>query len=80
MNKDRYSLEKKVSDEKDISKNLRDTITIKENAIAIKEELLGKRQGEIDDLDKKVLEKDHELESMEIKKAGLEKQFDLMKK
>ena len=80
MNKDRYSLEKKVSDEKDISKNMRDTITIKENAIAIKEELLGKRQGEIDDLDKKVLEKDHELESMEIKKAGLEKQFDLMKK
>jgi hypothetical protein len=42
--------------------------------------LLGKRQGEIDDLDKKVLEKDHELESMEIKKAGLEKQFELIKK
>ena len=27
-----------------------------------------------------VLEKDRELESMEIKKAGLEKQFELMKK
>ena len=73
MNKARYELETKVSDEVDRNKNLREVLTIKE-------ESLGRRQGEIEDLDKKVLEKDRELESMEIKKAGLEKQFELMKK
>jgi len=73
MNKARHDLETKMTDEIERNRSLQDIIRIKEEAIL-------KQQGEIEDLDKKCIDLERNIESTEIKKQGLERQFDLQKK
>lgn len=56
MNKARYELETKVSDESQKNKSLVEVL-------AIKEDTLTRRQTDIEELDKKVIEKDRELDN-----------------
>jgi len=70
MNKARHDLETKMTDEIERNRSLQDIIRIKEEAIL-------KQQGEIEDLDKKCIDLERNIESIEIKKQGLERQFDL---
>ena len=46
----------------------------------LKEEAIIKRQQEIEDMDRKVIELERNLEQTEIKKASAERQFELTKK
>ena len=73
MNKARHDLETKMTEEIERNRSLQDIIRIKE-------ENLLKQQGEIEDLDRKCIDLERNIESIEIKKQGLERQFDLQKK
>jgi integrase len=48
--------------------------------VKIKEDTLGKRASEIEELDKKVIDLERTLEALEIKKSGVERQSELSKK
>lgn len=50
------------------------------SVIAMKNETIEKKQTEIDELDRKILDTDRRNENLEIKKTGLERQFELTKK
>lgn len=50
------------------------------DVIKEKEEILYKRVQELEALDKKVIELERTNESLEIKKAGIERQLDLIRK
>ena len=72
-NKVRHETEVKLNEEEDKNKILNDII--KE-----KEEQLNKRLAEIEDMDKKIIELERNNETLEIKKAGIERQYELTKK
>ena len=72
-NKVRHETEIKLDDEIQKNKTLSDII--KE-----KDEINNKRVEEIEELDKKVIELERMNETLEIKKTGLERQFELTKK
>lgn len=73
MNKARHDLETKMTDEIERNRSLQDIVRIKEDSIL-------KQQGEMEDLDRKCVDLERSIESIEIKKQGLERQFDLQKK
>ena len=73
MNKARYELETSCGDEKVRNQNLMEVLNIKED-------MLLRRATDIEELDKKVCDKDRELENLAIKFEGLTKQNELTKK
>ena len=73
MNKARYELETRISDECDKNKSLREIV-------GIKDETISRRAIEMDTMDKLMIEKDRELEGKEIERNGMEKSFDMDKK
>ena len=73
MNKARHDLETKMTDEIERNRSLQDIVRIKEDSIL-------KQHGEMEDLDRKCVDLERSIESIEIKKQGLERQFDLQKK
>ena len=72
-NKVRHETEVKLHEEFDKNRSLQDIIKDKE-------EILQKRHTEIEELDKKVIELERANEALEIKKAGIERQYELTKK
>lgn len=46
----------------------------------LKEDTIAKKQVEIEELDKRIIELERALEALEIKKQGVEKMFDMTKK
>lgn len=72
MNKARHEIETKLQDEHDRNKNLSDVVNLKD-------ELLDKRQTEIEDLDKKLTEQLNVSTTLEAQKMGVEKAFELAK-
>ena len=62
-----------MTDEIERNRSLSDIVRIKEDSIL-------KQQGEMEDLDRKCVDLERSIESIEIKKQGLERQFDLQKK
>ena len=62
----------KLQDEHDRNKNLSDVVNLKD-------ELLDKRQTEIEDLDKKLTEQLNVSTTLEAQKMGVEKAFELAK-
>ena len=62
-----------MTDEIERNRSLQDIVRIKEDSIL-------KQQGEMEDLDRKCVDLERSIESIEIKKQGLERQFDLQKK
>lgn len=73
MNKARHDLETKLSDEIERNKSLLEVVKLKD-------ETLNKRTREIEELDKKLIDLERTNENVEIKKQGIERQFDLAKK
>lgn len=73
MNKARHDLETKLTDEIERNRSLQDIVRLKEEAIV-------KRQHELEDCDRKIMDLERNLESMEIKKQSIERQFELFKK
>ena len=61
MNKARHDLETKLTDEIERNRSLQDIVRMKE-------ELIFKRHNELEDCDRKILDLERNLESMEIKK------------
>lgn len=61
MNKARHDLETKLTDEIERNRSLQDILRLKEDAII-------KRQNELEDADRKIMDLERNLESMEIKK------------
>ena len=72
MNKARHEIETKLQDEHDRNKSLSDVVNLKD-------EILDKRQAEIEDLDKKVNELLNAQATLEAQKMGVEKAFELAK-
>jgi len=72
-NNARHDLETKVNDEIDRNRRLQEVVRLKE-------ETLNKRNGEIEDLDKKVIDWQRSCETLEVKKQGVERQFETAKK
>jgi len=72
MNKARHEIETKLQDEHERNKSLSDVVNLKE-------ELLEKRQGEIEELDKKQNELINAQATLEAQKLGVEKAFELSK-
>lgn len=72
MNKARHEIETKLQDEHDRNKNLSDVVNLKDD-------LLDKRQGEIEELDKKQNELINAQATLEAQKMGVEKAFELSK-
>ena len=72
MNKARHEIENKLQDEHDRNKNLSDVVNLKDD-------LLDKRQSEIEDLDKKINELVNQVATLEAQKVGVEKAFELSK-
>lgn len=66
MNKARYELETRISDENAKSKSLTDVL-------AQRDEQLNRRQQELEESDKKNIEKERELDNEHIKRQGIEK-------
>ena len=73
MNKARHDLEIKLQDEIDRNRSMAEVVTLKD-------ETLEKRAAEIEELDKKVIDLERTCETIEIKKQGVERQFELAKK
>lgn len=73
MNLARHDLEGRISDEISKSRALEETNKRREDLILTKE-------NEIEDLDKKILDKDRQLEAIEVKSNSMQRQFDLAKK
>jgi hypothetical protein len=61
MNKARHDLETKMTDEIERNRSLQDIIRLKEEAIQ-------RMQGEMEDLDKKAIDLERNIETVEIKK------------
>lgn len=72
-NKVRHETEIKLGEEIEKSKGLQDVVKIKEDT-------LNKRASEIEELDKKVIDLERQLEQIEIKKQGVERAAELTKK
>jgi predicted nucleic acid-binding Zn-ribbon protein len=70
MNKARHDLETKMTDEIERNRSLQDIVRLKE-------EMIQKKQQEMEDLDKRVIDLERNIEAVEIKKAGSERQFEL---
>ena len=66
VNKARYQLETELTDVHQANKNLKEIM-------AVQSETLVRRQTDIEELEKRVIERDRELEGIEIKKQGVEK-------
>eukprot|EP00352_Strombidinopsis_acuminata_P000161 CAMPEP_0176341944 /NCGR_PEP_ID=MMETSP0126-20121128/2781_1 /TAXON_ID=141414 ORGANISM="Strombidinopsis acuminatum, Strain SPMC142" /NCGR_SAMPLE_ID=MMETSP0126 /ASSEMBLY_ACC=CAM_ASM_000229 /LENGTH=91 /DNA_ID=CAMNT_0017687061 /DNA_START=238 /DNA_END=513 /DNA_ORIENTATION=+ len=73
MNKARHDLETRLSDEIDRNKSLIDIISMKD-------ETLNRKGQEIEDLDRRIIDLERSMETLEIGKQGVERQFDLVKK
>lgn len=73
MNKARHDLETKLTDEIERNRSLQDIVRLKE-------ETIFKNHHELEDSDRKIIELERNLESMEIKKQSVERQFELFKK
>jgi hypothetical protein len=73
MNKARHDLETKLTDEIERTRQLADICRLKE-------EQIQKRQIELDEADRKVIELDRKLEALDIKRQSIERQLDLQKK
>ena len=69
----RHETSIKLEEEKEKNKGLQEVVKIKD-------ETLAKRATEIDELDKKNIDHERQLEALEIKKQGLERQAELSKK
>lgn len=61
MNKARHDLETKLTDEIERNRSLQDIVRLKEESIL-------KRQSEIEEMDRKVIDLERQLEALEIKK------------
>ena len=72
-NKVRHETEVKLNEEIDKTRHLQEVIKDKD-------EMLAKRTTEIEDLDRKTIELERANEALEIKKAGIERQYELTKK
>jgi tRNA C32,U32 (ribose-2'-O)-methylase TrmJ len=72
-NKVRHETSVKLEEEREKNKGLQEVVKIKEDTLA-------KRATEIDELDKKNIDHERALEALDIKRQGLERQGDLMKK
>lgn len=66
MNKARHDLETKMSDEIERNRALQDIVRLKE-------EVIIKRQNEIEDLDRRVIDLERSIETLEIKKQSVER-------
>lgn len=66
MNKARHDLETKLTDEIERNRSLQDIVRLKEESIV-------KRQQELEEMDRKVIDLERNLESIEIKKQGIER-------
>ena len=73
MNKARHDLEIKLQDEIERNRSMAEVVNLKD-------ETLEKRAAEIEELDKKVIDLERSCETIEIKKQGVERQFELAKK
>ena len=73
MNKARHYLETKLTDEIERNRSLQDIVRLKEESIL-------KRQAEIEEMDRKVIDLERQLEALEIKKQGIERAAELTKK
>jgi hypothetical protein len=73
MNKARHDLENKLTDEIERNRSLLDIIRLKEESIA-------RKSVELEEMDKRVIELERAVEALEIKKQGVERQFELSKK
>lgn len=73
MNKARHDLETLLTNEIEKTRSLQDIVRLKEDTIA-------KKQVEIEELDKRIIELERALEALEIKKQGVEKMFEMTKK
>lgn len=72
-NKVRHETEIKLAEEIERTRSLQDLVKLKD-------ETLGKRAGELEDLDKKVLELERQVEGLQIKFEGEKKSAELIKK
>lgn len=72
-NRVRHETEIKLGAEAEKNKNLNEIVRMKE-------EILQKRQTEIEDLDKKVIDLERQVEAGEIKRQGLERANELKSK
>ena len=61
MNKARHDLETKLTDELERNRSLNDIVRLKEDTII-------RRQSDLEDMDRKVIDLERALESLEIKK------------
>ena len=73
MNKARHDLETKLTDEIERNRSLQDIVRLKEESII-------KRQQDLEDLDRKIIDLERVLETVEIKKQADARQFELTKK
>lgn len=72
-NKVRHETEVRLNEECNKTKEL-------SSIIKSKEEVNAKRATEIEELDRKVIDLERQNEALEIKKAGIERQYDLTKR
>jgi septal ring factor EnvC (AmiA/AmiB activator) len=73
VTKARHELENQLRDEVERNKQMQDVLKIKD-------ETLDKRIQDIDDLEKKLLDSERTRESIEIKRQGVERAFEMTKK
>lgn len=73
MNKARHDLETKLTDEIERNRSLTDIVRLKEDSII-------KRQQEIEEMDRKIIDLERSLEQLELKKQGVERAAELLKK
>ena len=70
MNKARHDLETKLTDEIERNRSLQDIVRLKEESII-------KRQTELEDMDRKIIDLERNLESLDIKKQAIERKLEL---
>ena len=73
MNKARHDLETLLTNEIEKTRALQDIVRLKEDTIA-------KKGIEIEELDKRIIELERQLEALEIKKNGVDKILEMTKK
>jgi len=73
MNKARHDLETKLTDEIERNRSLQDILRLKD-------ESLVKKNHDLEDNDRKIIELERNLETVEIKKQSVERMFELFKK
>ena len=72
MNKARHDLETKMFDEREKNRNLQEIVRLKD-------ETISKRAVEIEELDRTVIDLQNQNQSLNIKKDGLDRQFQIAK-